>query len=390
MVKLNSWDELNKSIFRRHLPQVISARELTAFRLMEGVFSGKDQHGEVHQCGTCGNLFFLSVDIKDSVPKDWLRNPVCPICSKLPDYYKDKEWRRKFEAFHKITNTIQRFEESEPNQRNICLKEVRECTKGFFDFATVSEMFVGYYKMMDDLGAGDISPSLKPEWKALIDTLFESAKNNISEFLKFVFSPDSLKIRQILATVWEAKNAVVRMEKDYFLAKVSDYPVLIGSINMEEIEKSRIRFSLLIYNHMTELDSLYDLTMNLIRLSRAQTFVDKPFSAGTKYPAQRIQLIKREKPELGAIFDEFWVSQVRNAFSHSKYRIEDGYFVKTDENFRIQIAKLESKINVCSDYYNYLEHRIAKEEALALEKKVFHMSNGDTITISSGKIPENL
>jgi len=392
MVKLNSWDEINKSVFQRHLPHVISATEMKVFRMLEGVFSGKDKDGEAHQCGDCGDVFYLGKEVKEKVPKDWLGNPKCPKCGKAPEEYEDKEWRRKFAAFHNITEALRRLEESEPNQKIIHLKEVRNLSKEFFNFATISEMYVGYYRLMKELVKGeDVAPSLKPEWKALIDSLFENAKtNNLVEFIKFVFSPDPFEVRQIHDTIWESQTAIVRMEKDYFLSRVSDYPLLLSSISMENVENSRIRFSLLLYNHLIELSPLYEETINLIRLSKGKAFVKKPFNEAAKYPADKIRLINHANPEVGAIFNEFWVREVRNAFSHSKYKIDGGFFVKTDENFKISIPELQAKIDVCRDYWNYLQDKIGKEQIFFQEKKVLTTKNGDTITISSDAIPDKL
>jgi hypothetical protein len=392
MVKLNSWDEINKATYQRHLPHVISAREMKVFRMYEGVFSGKDRYGEAHQCGDCGNLFYLGKDVKEKAPRDWLGNPKCPNCGKSPAYYEDKEWRRKFNAFHNITEALRRLEESEPDKRIVCLREVRSLSKEFFDFKTIGEMYSGYYRLMKELARDqELAPSLKPDWKALIDNLFENAKiSNLAEFIKFVFSTSPLEIRQIFDTIRESQIAVVRMEKDYFLSKVSDYPILQSPITMENVENSRIRFALLIYNHLIELNSLYELSLNLVRVSQGKAFEKKPFDKAAKYPTEKIAIINDANSELGAIFNEFWVREVRNAFSHSKYKIEGGFFVKTDENFRISISELLSKIDVCRDYWNYFEDKIGKEYTLLQEKKVISTRDGYTITISTDAVPDEL
>lgn len=392
MVRLNSWDEINKAIFQRHLPHIISATEMRVFRMFEGVFSGRDKCGEVHQCGECGDIFYLGKDVKEKVARDWLGNPICPRCAKAPEAYEDREWRRKFTAFHNITVVLRRLEESEPDQRIVHLKEVRNLSKEFFHFATIGEMYSGYYRLMKEIAQDeDTTPSMKPEWKALIDSLFENAKtNNLAEFVKFIFSTDPFEIRQIFDTIRESQFAVVRMEKDYFLSKVSDYPILQSPITMESVENSRIRFSLLIYNHLIELDPLYETTVNLVRVSQGKEFAKEPFNKVAKYPADKIRLISRLSPELGAVFNEFWVREVRNAFSHSKYKIDGGFFIKTDEDFRISILELQAKIDVCRDYWNYLENKIGKEHTFLQEKKVLTTKNGYTITISTDKVPDEL
>lgn len=391
MVRLNSWDGINKAVFQRHLPHVISATEMSVFRMLEGVFSGKDKDGEAHQCGDCGDVFYLGKDVKERVPKDWLGNPKCPKCGKSPEAYEDKEWRRKFTAFHNITMALRRLEESESDQKMIHLKEVRNLTKEFFEFATISEIYAGYYKLMKEIGKEDVAPSLKPEWKALIDTLFENAKaNNLAEFIKFVFSPDPLQVRQIYDTIWESQTAIVRMEKDYFLSKVSDYPLLQSPITMEDVVNSRIRSSLLLYNHLIELSPLYEETANLIRVSKGKTFAKDPFDKAAMYPADKIRLVNGANPKVGAIFNEFWVREVRNAFSHSKYKIDGGFFIKTDEDFKISIPELQAKIDVCKDYWWYLQDKIAKERISTQKKKVLTTRNGYTITFSSDAIPDKL
>lgn len=391
MVKLNCWDEINKALFRRHIPAVISANEMLVFRKIEEVFSGKDKDGEIHQC-FCGDIFYLGKAIKKNVPKDWLGNPVCPRCGKALEAYEDREWRNKFSRFAKITEALRRFEESEPSEKLTQLKKLKKLTEGLFEFSTTIEMYVGYYKLMTELMADkDDTPNLKAEWKALIDSLFEKAKtDNLEEFIKFIFSPDPIQIRQIEDTIRESKMAVVRMEKDYFLSKVSGYPILLLPLTMETIEKSRIRFSLLLYSHLIELNALYDLTMNLIRVSEGKKFEKEPIPPSIKYPAKKIREIAKANPQIGTMFKELWVREVRNAFAHSKYKIEKGFFVKTDEDFKIPLADLQAKINLCSSYWRYLHRKIGKEQVFAYEKKVFHTRDGTTITISGQKLPPDL
>jgi hypothetical protein len=391
MVKLNSWDEINKAFFQHRIPHIISATEMKVFRILEGVFSGKGKNGEVHQCGDCGDVFYLGKDVKEKVTRDLIGDPKCPRCGKFPEDYKDKEWRRKFAAFNSVTEALRRLEEGEPTQRTEHLKEVRKLSEEFFRFTTISEMYSGYYRLMKELGQEeDVPSSLKPEWKALIDTLFENAKtNNLVEFIKLVFSTDPFQVRQIYDTIWDAQTAIVRMEKDYFLSKVSDYPILLSPVTMENVEKSRIRFFLLIYNHLIELNPLYELTINLVRVSQGKAFAKEPFKKAQKIP-EKIRLINCANPEVGAILSEFWVREVRNAFSHSKYRIDKGFFFKTDEDFRIWIPELQGRIDLCKDYWNYVQDKIAKEQIFLQEKKVLTTTNGDTITISSDSVPDEL
>jgi len=388
MVKLNSWGEINKAFFRRHIPTIISAKEMFVFRKMEQVFSGKDKDGEIHQC-FCGDLFYLSKEIKEKVPKDWLGNPLCPRCGNAPEAYEDSEWRRKFNKFVEITEALDLFEKSDPSETLTILREIKTLAKGLFEFNTTDEMYVGYHKLMTELGADtkDFAPSFKEEWRALIDGLFEKAKReNFEEFVNFIFSPDTLQIRQIEDTIRESRRAIARAEKDYFLSKISDYPIFVIQLTMETIEESRIRFSLLLYNHLIELNALYDITMNMIRVSKGKKCEEKPIPKSIRSPGKKIRLIAEENPHISKIFEGFWIRQVRNAFAHSKYKIEKGFFIKTDEQFNISLADLQAKIDLCRSYWRYLHRKIAKEQAFALEKKVFYTRDGHTIVISGQKL----
>ena len=317
-------------------------------------------------------------------------SPLCPRCGKAPEGYEDAEWRRKFNEFAKITEALVRFEKSDPSVTLRIVSEIKGLAKGLFEFNNVGEMYLGYHKLMTELGADteDSGQSLKDEWRAVIDDLFEKAKReNLEEYIRFIFSPDSLQIRQIEDTIRESQIAVARAEKDYFLSKISDYPIFVRPLTREGIEESRIRFSLLLYSHLSELDDIYNLTMNMIRVSKGENFEGKPFPKSKKYPRQKIRLISKENSQIGKIFEEFWSGPVRNAFAHSKYKIEEGLFIKTDEDFSIPLADLQAKIDLCKGYWRYLYRKIAKEEAFALEKKVFFMRDGSTIVISGRELP---
>lgn len=87
------------------------------------------------------------------------------------------------------------------------------------------------------------------------------------------------------------------MEKDSLLSKVSDYSILLFPVTMKDVENSKIRFSLLLYNHLIELSPLYDLTMNLIRVSEGKKFAKEPFDESIKYPSLKVGLINKENPK---------------------------------------------------------------------------------------------
>ncbi len=68
--------------------------------------------------------------------------------------------------------------------------------------------------------------------------------------------------------------------------------------------------------------------MNLIRVSEGKRVEQEPFKKNIKYPDEKVHAIANANAQIGTIFNEFWVRQVRNAFSHSKYKIESGFLLK--------------------------------------------------------------
>lgn len=383
MVKLTRWEDINKALFRRHIPRVISVRELFVFRQFERIFSKKRRDAEAHQC-YCGQLFMIAKERLKDVEKDFLGTPICPKCAQSTEDYEDWEWRRRFELFRKLTKAVQILERSPPEQRVESEKKVRDLSQGLFEYENLKELYLEYYKLMNELGADqDYSSRLKQDWRSIIEDLFKKGKEyNTAEFIKFVFSPDPNETRQIKETIWQSNLSVIRMEKDYFLSKVSEYPLLIQPISIEDLARSRLRAQLLLYCHLIEMDALYDLSMNLAMVAEGEKFKEKPFS--TMYPLKKIKLIARKKRDLGEILKEIYCREVRNAFAHSKYRIEEGYFVKTDQNYRISVEDFQQKIDLLNAYWGFLYYKIGHEQVMAMKEGEIKTRNGDFIKINVG------
>jgi len=385
MVKLSKWEDINKALFRRHLPQTISARELFVFRQFDLIFSNKLENAEAHQC-FCGQLFLIPKNRLRDIKKDFLGNPVCPKCAQSTEDYEDRGWRRKFELFRKLTEAIQALERSLPEQRAIAEKRVRDLSKGLFEYKDLKELYLEYFKLMNELGAQeDYMSKLKPDIRLLIEELFsQGKKRNLVEFIKFIFSPDPSQTQQIKDTIWESNLSVIRAEKDYFLEKVSEYSVLIKPISKEDLARSQLVAQLLLYCHLIEMDALYDLSLNLAEIARGGHFKEKPFPSPIKYPWKKIDLIERSNKSFGTILREIYCREVRNAFAHSKYKIEGGYFIKTDEDFRISIEDLQNKINLLNAYWSFLYYKIGQEQVIAMKEGEMKTKNGDVIKISVG------
>jgi len=386
MVKLKKWEDINKALFRRHIPKTISARELFVFRQFELVFSGKRTDAEAHQCMNCGQLFLITKERIQDAEKDYAGDPVCPKCAGSIEDYEDLQWRQKFELFRKLTKAIQALERSSPKQRTPLEKEVRDLSHGLFTFKDMKELYEGYWKLMNELGASqDYDSKLKKDWRLVIQSLFKRAKeSDLVEFIKFAFSPDPNETMQIKDTIWQSNLSVIRMEKDYFLSKVSEYPILIGPITREDLARSRLKAQLLLYCHLIELDVLYDVSMNLAKVAKGEKFQKKPFSSSTKYPLTKINSIAEKNRELGLILKNIYCREVRNAFAHSKYNISGNYFIKTDEDFKMAIEDLQEKIDLLNAYWGFLYWNIGQEQVWAMSKGQVKTKKGDEIRIDVG------
>lgn len=131
---------------------------------------------------------------------------------------------------------------------------------------------------------------------------------------------------------------------------LEDINAILQSQHSEEIfpekEFTMWRMGLLMYSHIVEMDAPYEVLTNLLRFRLGKGYSPNPYymflnSKGRKqfkrsgiYPHQKIKIIKELSseagiPEVGAIFDGFYDSKLRNAISHSDY-------ILTDDQFRVR------------------------------------------------------
>ncbi len=101
------------------------------------------------------------------------------------------------------------------------------------------------------------------------------------------------------------------------------------------------RLQLFLYCHVTEIDDVYSSVGNLLRISSGRRYSMAPFDGDwsesnlpAKSPVRKIERIQRWSEEVGiqevgALFSEALVPEVRNAFFHSDY-------VLSGESFNIK------------------------------------------------------
>lgn len=136
-------------------------------------------------------------------------------------------------------------------------------------------------------------------------------------------------------------------------------------------EDFQLRLLLFLYCHVTEMDDLYDFVFNLLRVSLGERCRIMPLAGfrGTPKkkrlrPHEKIsQIVESSKeasfPDVGRVFEEMFVRNVRNAFYHSDYVLYkdsfnidkgDGIVIEGIQTRRIPlkwlIPKLELGVNL--------------------------------------------
>ena len=113
---------------------------------------------------------------------------------------------------------------------------------------------------------------------------------------------------------------------------------LTSQISAPIEDRFRLRLILLLYCHLTEMNDLYNIVGNLLRILSGQRYNMMPFSK-INHPSEKdasTPTAKKERikewavandcKEVGELFDDFLLKPVRNAFFHSDYIITDDSF----------------------------------------------------------------
>lgn len=113
---------------------------------------------------------------------------------------------------------------------------------------------------------------------------------------------------------------------------------------------ARVRLGLLLYSHLTEVDAIYEILVNMVEITAGERYSMDPF--GDLYrpadrlryeqrppSAQRVVERLREKAtarafdEIVALLDSFFNDAVRNAFFHSDYVLYGDEFRSREATF---------------------------------------------------------
>lgn len=171
------------------------------------------------------------------------------------------------------------------------------------------------YSHRQDLPSYDID--------GLLGKLFAKAKQTD----EFEYCSTLLRLRGMEAAGWDPlKESLALMQQ---VALMSQAPLDPGL---------KLRLSLLLYCHATEMHDLYHIVGNMLRVCSGERYsldcfagVNHASGNAAKYPASKAARIKewadaQGMNELGEMFSDMVVKEVRNAFFHSDYTLHDGQF----------------------------------------------------------------
>ena len=144
-----------------------------------------------------------------------------------------------------------------------------------------------------------------------IDPLFKKAKA-VDEF---EFCCTILRVRGLEAPGW-----------DPLQESISLIDQLVGLIDTPIQDSLKTRLILLLYCHVTEMNDLYNIIGNLVRIACQNDRYSMQLFPRSRYPREKIAEIQQwasgtHFERLAANLESMLVSQVRNAFFHSDYAL---------------------------------------------------------------------
>jgi hypothetical protein len=157
----------------------------------------------------------------------------------------------------------------------------------------------------------------------LLTELFAKAKGKD----EFEYCSTLLRLRGMEAAGWDPlKESLALMQQ---VALMHQAPLDPGL---------KLRLSLFLYCHATEMHDLYHIVGNMLRVCSGERYslncfagVNHPSGHDANYPPSKAARIKewadtQGMNELGGMFSDMVVKEVRNAFFHSDYTLHEGHF----------------------------------------------------------------
>jgi len=235
-----------------------------------------------------------------------------------------------------------------------------------------------------------------------LDLLFNLAKEKNKftyyMFLSQCFGDDNKVLNEILESVFSYLYIIDNLNFEFLSRKYSNFTE-IEEINFE---KTILKLRLLIYCNFIELKYIYNLIVNLIfiafeKFRAVEKGIRKISSARIKmFNDQWIvkDIINRIKNIadkynlfIGTYMKDFYDNELRNAFYHSQYIIENENIILTNCDRSIELEKLNRILNNCLNLFRHFTEKFLNErgELIAIDTieengfKIIPQRNGKKI-----------
>lgn len=140
---------------------------------------------------------------------------------------------------------------------------------------------------------------------------------------EFEYACTLLRVRGLEASGWDPLEESNQLVQD-----------LVGAMDDRSMSpRFRMRLLLFLYCHITEMNDLYAIPANLLRVCAGDRYVTSPFEAGlsagskaANVPGTKAKRVVEMAtavgfPDIANAYDYFLVNRVRNAFYHSAYTL---------------------------------------------------------------------
>jgi hypothetical protein len=202
------------------------------------------------------------------------------------------------------------------------------------------------------MGIDDINLSAG-EVRSRLHALFETAKATD----EFGFACTLMRVRGMEDPGWDPFAETHQLVTD-----------LMTLISAPLVTYTKVRLGLLLYSHLTEVGSIYEILANLTRVVAGERYAIDPFldhyprnrkgepqflSTPGKVRALKEMLDAIGRPAVGEALDWFLNASVRNAFAHADYTLHAESFRARSEWFEVGgLQRPEVPLTVLGDLLN--------------------------------------
>lgn len=174
---------------------------------------------------------------------------------------------------------------------------------------------------------------------------------------------------------------------------LKDLSTVLRDLSKAGREKTCLRLALLLYCHSIEMSAPYQIFYNLLRCCQSERYIFMPFfelskkgHVVPKYPKNKIDTLEEEAKKVGEEelilhIRSFFDNDIRNAFFHSDYTIEDDFKIpEARVAHSIKREVLLEKITRCFAFYQaFMDTYREIKLAFRSDKGIYPLPNFDVL-----------